>query len=101
MRVVQASLLALAVVFFLEGNRGGEARAATGAAPDGVFGVVTLSGPVPKLAPRPVISDVAVCGKADRPSPALVLGKGKELGNVFAPAARDRASSASMRSSKG
>jgi plastocyanin len=50
---------------------------------DGVFGVVTLSGPVPKLAPRPVISDVAICGKADRPSPALVLGKGRELGNVF------------------
>jgi plastocyanin len=50
---------------------------------DGVFGVVTLSGPVPKLAPRPVIADVAICGRADRPSPALVLGKGKELGNVF------------------
>ena len=50
---------------------------------DGVFGVVTLSGPVPKLAPRPVIADVAVCGRADRPSPALVLGKGREIGNVF------------------
>jgi len=50
---------------------------------DGVFGVVTLSGPVPKLAPRPVISDVAICGRADRPSPALVLGKARELGNVF------------------
>ncbi len=52
-------------------------------AKDGVFGVVTLSGPVPKLAPRPVISDVAICGRADRPSPALVLGRAKELGNVF------------------
>lgn len=110
MRFVQATLLVAAVVFFLEGNRGGGARAEGGAttagsgaspsspskkssnsgassakpeARDGVFGVVTLSGPVPKLAPRPVISDVAVCGRADRPSPALVLGKGKELGNVF------------------
>jgi plastocyanin len=50
---------------------------------DGVFGRVSLSGPVPKLAARPVISDAAICGKADRPSPALVLGKGKELGNAF------------------
>lgn len=50
---------------------------------DGVFGQVTLSGPVPKLAARPVAADVAICGKADRPSPALVLGKAKELGNVF------------------
>lgn len=50
---------------------------------DGVFGTVRLSGPVPKLAPRPVISDVAICGKADRPSPALVLGAGRELGNAF------------------
>ena len=30
-----------------------------------------------------MISDVAICGRADRPSPALVLGKGRELGNVF------------------
>jgi plastocyanin len=30
-----------------------------------------------------VISDVAICGTADRPSPALVLGKNKELGNAF------------------
>jgi plastocyanin len=30
-----------------------------------------------------VISDVAICGRADRPSPALVLGKARELGNVF------------------
>lgn len=50
---------------------------------DGVFGVVTLSGPVPKLAPRPVISDIAICGRADRPSRALVLGRHRELGNVF------------------
>lgn len=48
-----------------------------------VSGRVTLSGPVPKLAARPVISDAAICGKADRPSPALLLGKGKELGNAF------------------
>ena len=30
-----------------------------------------------------MIADVAVCGRADRPSPALVLGKGREVGNVF------------------
>ena len=30
-----------------------------------------------------MIADVAICGRADRPSPALVLGKGRELGNVF------------------
>lgn len=52
-------------------------------AQDGVFGRVTLAGPVPKLAARPVAADVAVCGKADRPSPALVLGKNRELGNAF------------------
>ena len=110
MRFLQTFVLVGTVVFFLEGNEGGEARAAGGAmaegsgaspsspsrksesaissaprpeARDGVFGVVTLSGPVPHLAPRPVISDVAICGRADRPSPALVLDKGKELGNVF------------------
>jgi plastocyanin len=109
-RFVHASLLVGAVVFFLEGNRGGEARAqgsasavSSSASPsspskksssaetpstkleahDGVFGRVTLAGPVPKLAARPVVSDTAICGKADRPSPALVLGKNKELGNVF------------------
>ncbi|HTS01485.1 MAG TPA: carboxypeptidase regulatory-like domain-containing protein [Thermoanaerobaculia bacterium] len=60
-----------------------EAASTKPEAHDGVFGVVTLSGPVPKLAPRPVIADVAVCGRADRPSPALVLGRGKEVGNVF------------------
>ncbi|MGA7989998.1 MAG: carboxypeptidase regulatory-like domain-containing protein [Thermoanaerobaculia bacterium] len=48
-----------------------------------VSGTVHLSGPVPRLAPRPVIADVAICGRADRPSPALVLGKHRELGNVF------------------
>jgi plastocyanin len=79
-RFVHASLLAAAVVFFLEGNRGTSTKLEIG---DGVFGVVTVSGPIPRLAPRPVISDVAICGKADRPSPALVLGKGRELGNVF------------------
>jgi plastocyanin len=111
-RFVHAPKLAVAVVFLLEGNMDGGAQASGAAAPagssaspllsspskksesavsgaprpearDGVFGVVTLSGPVPHLAPRPVISDVAICGRADRPSPALVLGKGKELGNVF------------------
>ncbi len=30
-----------------------------------------------------MISDVAICGRADRPSPALVLGKEREIGNVF------------------
>jgi plastocyanin len=48
-----------------------------------VSGTVRLSGPVPKLAPRPVKSDVAVCGAGDRASPALVLGKNREVGNVF------------------
>ena len=48
----------------------------------GVFGKVTLSGPVPKLAPRPVNADVAICGKADRPSPALVLAKDKGVANA-------------------
>jgi plastocyanin len=109
-RCLQAFVLVAALVFFLEGKRGGEARAAAGAAlaassaspsspskkslndaspattleaRDGVFGVVTLSGPVPKLAARSVAADVAVCGKADRPSPALALGKHRELGNAF------------------
>jgi plastocyanin len=51
-------------------------------AKSGVFGKVTLSGPVPKLAPRPVKADVGVCGKEDRPSPSLVLSKDKELANA-------------------
>jgi plastocyanin len=76
-RFVHAFVLAGLVFFFLEGNMGRSAQ------PDGVFGTVRLSGPVPKLAARPVISDAAICGKADRPSPALVLGKNKELGNAF------------------
>ncbi len=99
MRFVHASLLVAAVVISSSGIGPGAAGAAaespsspskksssadsTGTkleARDGVFGRVTLSGPVPKLAARPVISDVAICGKADRPSPALVLGKNKELG---------------------
>jgi len=50
---------------------------------DGVYGTVTLAGPVPKLAARPVNADVAICGAGERPSPALVLGKGREVGNVF------------------
>ena len=44
---------------------------------------MTLSGPVPKLAPRPVNADVAICGKADRLSPALVLAKDKGLANAI------------------
>jgi plastocyanin len=48
----------------------------------GVFGKVTLSGPVPKLAPRPVNADVAICGKADRPSPSLVLAKDEGIANA-------------------
>jgi len=69
-------------------KKGADTRAepSAGAAPStpahGVFGRVTLSGPVPKLAPRPVNADVAVCGRADRPSPALVLGKDRGVGNA-------------------
>jgi plastocyanin len=48
-----------------------------------VVGQVTLSGPIPKLAPRPVATDVAICGSVDRPSPALVLGKNRGLANAF------------------
>jgi plastocyanin len=63
------------------------AEPAAGSAPSapssGVFGKVTLSGPVPKLAPRPVNADVAICGKADRLSPALVLAKDKGLANAI------------------
>ena len=92
MRFVQAPLLAASLVFLLEGNTGHGAQAPSSPSKkssvssdvaDGVYGTVTLSGPVPKLAPRPVRADVAICGAADRPSPALVLGKAKELGNVF------------------
>jgi plastocyanin len=90
-RFVHAFVLAGLVVFFLEGNAGRGASpsspskeiSGSSVPPDGVYGKVSLSGPVPKLAARPVISDAAICGKADRPSPALVLGKGKELGNAF------------------
>lgn len=45
-------------------------------------GRVTLSGPVPKLAARPVNADAAVCGRTDRPSPSLVLSKDKGLANA-------------------
>ncbi len=92
MRFVHASLLVAAVVFFLEGaspsspskkSPSAGASAATLEVHDGVFGVVSLAGPVPKLAARPVAADVAICGSADRPSPALILGKGREVGNVF------------------
>ena len=91
MRFVHAFVFAGMLVFFLEGNAGRGASpsspskkiSGSSVPPDGVYGKVSLSGPVPKLAARPVISDAAICGKADRPSPALVLGKGKELGNAF------------------
>lgn len=93
MRFVHVPTLAVALVLFLEGNTAPGAppspsspskkSSVTPDAADGVHGTVTLAGPVPKLAPRPVISDVAVCGRADRPSPALVLGKSREVGNVF------------------
>jgi plastocyanin len=63
-----------------------QAKPPAGAAPaagkSGVFGKVTLSGPVPKLAPRPVNADAAVCGRTDRPSPSLVLAKDKGLANA-------------------
>ena len=60
------------------------ARASATALParDGVFGKIILSGPVPKLAPRPINADAAVCGRTDRPSPSLVLSKDKGLANV-------------------
>jgi plastocyanin len=58
-------------------------KAATLPSTSGVFGSVSLSGPIPKLASRPVATDAAICGAADRASPALVLGKSKELANVF------------------
>jgi plastocyanin len=74
------SVLVVSVVF------SSRAEPAAGGAPpapsSGVFGKVTLSGPVPKLAPRPVSADVAICGKADRPSPALVLAVDKGLANA-------------------
>jgi plastocyanin len=95
-RFVHASLLVGAVVISSSGIGPGAAGAAaespsspsrkvpgSSVSSDGVYGKVSLSGPVPKLAARPVISDAAICGKADRPSPALVLGKNKELGNAF------------------
>jgi plastocyanin len=110
-RFVQVAVLAAAVFFFLEGNIEGGARAAgdapraasSAAAPssspskkssdphasaaaspakDGVFGKIILSGPVPKLAPRPINADAAVCGRTDRPSPSLVLSKDKGLANA-------------------
>jgi plastocyanin len=78
---MHASLLAVMVVFSSK-----RAEPAAGNAPSapshGVFGKVTLSGPVPKLAPRPVNADVAICGKADRPSPSLVLTKDKGIANA-------------------
>lgn len=48
----------------------------------GVFGKVVLSGPVPKLAARPVNADATVCGRTDRPSPSLVLSKDRGVANA-------------------
>ena len=77
---MHASLLAGAVFFCLEGKRGEGAQAQQ--ARDGVFGKISLSGPVPKLAPRPVNADAAICGRTDRPSPSLVLAKDKGIANA-------------------
>jgi len=82
-RFVQASLLVGTVISCLEGKRAEPAAGRASAAPvDGVFGKVFLSGPVPKLAPRPVNADATVCGRTDRPSPSLVLSKDKALANA-------------------
>lgn len=61
-----------------------DARASAASLPakDGVFGKISLSGPIPKLAARPVNADAAVCGRTDRPSPSLVLSKDKGLANA-------------------
>lgn len=69
--MLRASALALASL-----------AAAAAAAPAQLAGRVTVSGPVPKLAPRPVNADAAVCGRTDRPSPSLVLSKDKGLANA-------------------
>ena len=74
--------LAVAALFFSPTSPSKKSSVSSDLA-DGVYGQVTLSGPVPKLAPRPVKADVAICGAADRPSPALVLGKSREVANVF------------------
>ena len=76
MRFVHASLLLGSLVFFAS------APAAKLEARAGVFGKVSLSGPIPKLAARPVNADAAVCGRTDRPSPSLVLSKNKGLANA-------------------
>jgi plastocyanin len=64
-----------------------------------ISGVVTVTGPVPKLQPRPVDKDKSACGHGDKPPLALVLGpdkgianavvvlKGVAAGKKFAPAA--------------
>ncbi|MEO8586570.1 MAG: carboxypeptidase regulatory-like domain-containing protein [Acidobacteriota bacterium] len=104
MRFRAFSVLVVTVFFFLEGSMGGGARAAGSASPsssspskksssarasapasqasDGVFGKISLSGPVPKLAPRPVNADAAICGRTDRPSPSLVLSKDRGVANA-------------------
>jgi plastocyanin len=74
-----AFVLAALVVFSLRAEPVAGIASAVG---KGVFGKVTLSGPVPKLAARPVNVDAAVCGKTDRPSPSLVLAKDKGLANA-------------------
>lgn len=52
--------------------------------PDGgsVSGVVTLTGPVPKLQPRPVDKDHAACGAGAKPPLALVLGPDRTIANA-------------------
>lgn len=89
MRFVHAFVFAGTVVFSLPSSslpskKISDARASAAPLPaqDGVFGKVTLSGPVPKLAVRPVNADAAVCGRTDRPSPSLVLSKDKGLANA-------------------
>jgi plastocyanin len=52
--------------------------------PDGgtIRGRVTITGPVPKLAPRPVDTDEPHCGKADKPNLSLVLSSGGGVAGV-------------------
>ena len=86
-----------AAAFFLKASLGGSSASATSLSKkptadlalasasqskDGIFGRVSLSGPVPTLAARPVNADAAVCGRTDRPSPSLVLSKEKGLANA-------------------
>jgi len=47
-----------------------------------VSGTVTLTGPVPKLQPRPITKDNASCGGSEKPNLSLVLGKGNVIANA-------------------